>query len=43
MGCNTKNKEKIMHQEGESIFTPVPWIPNKGRSKPVNVLFVIWT
>jgi hypothetical protein len=28
MGCNTKNKEDhSAHQEGESIFSPVRWIP----------------
>jgi hypothetical protein len=31
MGCNTKNKEDHSASGRRKYFTPVPWIPNKGR------------
>jgi Cu(I)/Ag(I) efflux system membrane fusion protein len=42
MGCNTKTRKIIAHQEGESIFHLFHGSPNKEESL-VNVPFVIWT
>jgi Cu(I)/Ag(I) efflux system membrane fusion protein len=43
MGCNTKTRKIIAHQEGESIFYTCSMDPQIRKTSLVNVPFVIWT